>query len=59
MSQLSKGKTTKEEHLWQKNIKIINFLIKCVNPILVKGTLEVLKNMPEDPIDFLVKNSLI
>lgn len=44
-----------EEHLLLENKKIINFLITCVNPILVDGILEIIKDMPkEDPIDFLV-----
>lgn len=42
-----------EEYLSLKNNMIINFIIKCVNPVLVNGILEMI-NMPEDPIDFLV-----
>lgn len=49
----------KEEHFSLENIKIVNFLIKCVNPILINGVLEIMKNMPEDPIDFLVNYTII
>lgn len=43
-----------KEHLLLENIKIINFLFNCINPILVNGILEIIKDIPEDPIDFLV-----
>lgn len=43
----------KQEYLSLKNSMITNFIIKCVNPLLVNGILEMI-NMPEDPIDFLV-----
>lgn len=46
----------KKEHLPLRNMKVINFLIKCVNPILVNGMLEIMKNLPSDPIDFLASN---
>jgi len=49
----------KEEHFSLENIKIVTFLIKCVNPILINGVLEIMKNMPEDPIDFLVNYTII
>lgn len=44
-----------EQKLLSQNLNI-NFLIKCVNPMLVHGILEAIKNMPEDPIDFLVSH---
>jgi len=49
----------KEEQFSLENIKIIDFLMKCVNPILINGVLEIMKNTPEDPIDFLVNHIII
>lgn len=49
----------KEEQFSVENIKIIDFLVKCVNPILINGVLEIMKNTPEDPIDFLVNHIII
>lgn len=49
----------KEEHFSLQNTKIIDFLIKCVNPLLINGILEIMKNTPEDPIDFLVNHIII
>lgn len=55
MAKLLKEKPVREEeNLSLGNIKTINFLITCVNPILVNGILDIIKKMPEDPIDFLV-----
>lgn len=45
-----------EENISLENIKTINFLVTCVNPILVNGILDIIKKMPEDPIDFLVSH---
>ncbi|XP_025193818.1 uncharacterized protein LOC112593572 [Melanaphis sacchari] len=56
LAQLLKEPTIKkEEHYSLQNIKIIDFLIKCVNPLLINGIMEIMKNTPEDPIDFLVE----
>ncbi|XP_015379069.1 PREDICTED: adenylate kinase 7-like [Diuraphis noxia] len=55
LAQLLKEPTVKKEHFSLENIKIVNFLIKCVNPILINGVLEIMKNTPKDPIDFLVE----
>ncbi|XP_026822343.1 uncharacterized protein LOC113560577 [Rhopalosiphum maidis] len=56
LAQLLKEPTIKKEDNFSlENIKIIHFLIKCVNPLLINGILEIMKNMPEDPIDFLVE----
>ncbi|XP_050056023.1 adenylate kinase 7-like isoform X2 [Aphis gossypii] len=56
LAQLLKDSTIKkEEHFSLQNTKIIDFLIKCVNPLLINGILEIMKNTPEDPIDFLVE----
>lgn len=56
MAKLWKEKPVKEEeNLSLGNMKTINFLITCVNPILVNGILDIIKKMPEDPIDFLVR----
>lgn len=56
MSKLIKKKMVRkqEDYLSLKNNIITNFIIKCVNPVLVNGILEMINNMPEDPIDFLV-----
>lgn len=43
-----------EEFFSLKKSMLTNFIIKCVNPVLVNGILEMINNMPEDPIDFLV-----
>lgn len=60
MSKSSKERTVKtEENLSLGNIKTINFLITCVNPILVNGILDIIKKMPEDPIDFLVSHKCL
>lgn len=60
MDQLLNDKTVIEERLFLSgNIKIINFLVKCVNPIIVNGILEIIKNMPDDPIDFLVSHKCL
>ncbi|KAF0759689.1 Uncharacterized protein FWK35_00006402 [Aphis craccivora] len=56
LAQLLKDSTIKkEEHFSLQNTKIIDFLIKCVNPLLINGILDIMKNTPEDPIDFLVE----
>lgn len=50
------NETTEEENNFSSNNhKIIHFLIRCVNPILVNGIIEIMKNKPDDPIDFLVR----
>ncbi|XP_025415016.1 uncharacterized protein LOC112686796 [Sipha flava] len=46
--------TIKKKHLLE-NMKVVNFLIECINPILVNGILEIMKKMPSDPTDFLVE----
>jgi len=45
-----------KEQLLLENIEINNFLITYVNPILVNGIFEIIKDLPENPIDFLVSN---
>jgi hypothetical protein len=47
--------TIKKKHLLE-NMKVVNFLIECINPILVNGILEIMKKMPSDPTDFLASN---
>jgi len=56
---LKESTIKKEEHFPLENSKIIDFLIKCVNPILINGVLEIMKNMSEDPIDFLVNHIIL
>lgn len=47
--------TINKEHLLG-SMKVVSFLIKCINPILVNGILEIMEKMPSDPIDFLASN---
>lgn len=46
-----------EKHFSPNNQKIIHFLNRCINPILVNGILEIMKIKPDDPIDFLVRHN--
>lgn len=52
-----KEKKIREENVSLESSVIINFIIKCVNPIIVNGIMEVITSQSDDPIDDLVKST--
>lgn len=56
LTQLMEKKTEQEELSLLENIKISNFIIKYLNPILINGIIGITNSMPDDPIDYLVSH---